>query len=78
MTFEEFCKIIRECVANGEIKINSELTELDLAIQYTIGRKIKEMRGKEENYVVSPEEIFDLIGEYCGEDTLKRLFPDED
>lgn len=75
MTFEEFCKIVRECIANGEIKINSELTELDLAIQYAIGRKMEETRGK---LVVSSEEIFDLIGEYCGEDTQKRLFPDED
>lgn len=75
MTFEEFCKIVRECIANGEIKINAELTELDLAIQYAIGRKMEETRGK---LVVSSEEIFDLIGEYCGEDTLKRLFPDED
>lgn len=42
--FIEFRYIIRQGIENGEIKLSTELSDLDLAVQYAIG-KIGERKG---------------------------------
>lgn len=73
MTFEEFCKITREAIEKGEVVTTAELTELDLAVQYAIGQEI-EAQGRE--IKADAEQIYYLIGKYCGEETRDRLLPE--
>lgn len=44
MTFDEFKKIVRDGLKSGELKCTKELTDLDLAVQFAIGR-IGDRRG---------------------------------
>ena len=74
MSFYEFCTIVRAGIARGEIKTSAELTDLDLAIQYAIGREMEERGGGE--LETTAEEIYHLIGKHCGVDAQSRLFPD--
>ena len=73
MTFEEFCKTIREGMASGEIKTSAQLSELDLAIQYSIGRE-QDARGSVK-ITLTAEEIALLILKYCGPDVYARVLP---
>lgn len=73
MTFEEFKAIINNGLANGEIKLigeNTELSELDLAIQYAIGM---ELQGKTKNFTVTASDIANLIKKHCGDETYHRV-----
>ena len=45
MTYSEFCEIVRQWIASGEIKTTAELYELDIAIQYAIGQEMQEHGG---------------------------------
>lgn len=72
MTYSEFCDIIRQGIASGEIKTTAELNELDIAIQYAIGQEMQERGGGE--LQTTAEEIYFLIGKHCGEDVKTRLF----
>ena len=47
MTYSEFCEIVRQGIASGEIKTTAELNELDIAIQYAIGQEMQERGGGE-------------------------------
>lgn len=44
MTFDEFKQIVRDGLKSGEIKCTKELNDLDLAVQFAIGR-IGDRRG---------------------------------
>lgn len=72
MTYSEFCDIIRQGIASGEIKTTAELNELDIAIQYAIGQEMQDRGGGE--LQTTAEEIYFLIGKHCGEDVKNRLF----
>ena len=72
MTFTEFCKSTRAGIARGEIKTSTDLTDLDLAIQYAIGQEQQARGGGE--ITVTAAEIYDLIGKYCGADIQQKLF----
>lgn len=74
-TFKEFCDIIRDGIASGEIKTSEELTDLGLAVQYSIGCEMMERGGGE--LLITTEEIYDLIGKHCGIDERERLFKQE-
>ena len=39
MNGEELCRTIRDAIATGRIKTAAQPSELDLAIQYAIGRE---------------------------------------
>ena len=74
MHFEEFKKTVKEGIRKGEIVLlpKTELTELDLAVQYAIGAEI-EARGIQKNFYVTAEEIYYLIIKHCGVDVCKRV-----
>ena len=72
MTYSEFCEIVRQWIASGEIKTTAELYELDIAIQYAIGQEMQERGGGE--LQTTAEEIYFLIGKHCGEDVQSRVF----
>ena len=72
MTFTEFCENIRAGIARGEIKTSTDLTDLDLAIQYAIGREQQARGGGK--IIVTAAEIYGLIGRYCGADIQQKLF----
>ena len=72
MTFTEFCERTRAGIARGEIKTSVELKDLDLAIQYAIGREQQARGGGE--LIITASEIYALIGKYCGADIQQRLF----
>lgn len=72
MTYKEFCEIVRAGIASGEIKTTTELSELDLAIQYAIGQEMQERGGGE--LQTTAEEIYFLIGKHCGEAVKNRVF----
>ena len=74
MSFTEFCEIVQSGIANGEIKITSEINNLDLAIQYAIGQEMQE-RGTN---IFTAEEIYFLIGKHCGKDVQNSLFENRD
>ena len=38
MEFDEFKQIVRDGLKSGELKCTKELTDLDLAVQFAIGR----------------------------------------
>jgi len=71
MTFEEFKSRIAQGLASGAIKTDVELTELDLAIQYAIGRE-KTQRQDEELFLTT-EDIAGLILKYCGKEVYDRV-----
>lgn len=71
MTFKEFCDIFRDGIASGKIKTSAEITDLDLATQYAIGREMMERGGE---LLTTVEEIYDLIGKHCGIDERERVF----
>lgn len=72
MTYSEFCEIVRQGIASGEIKTTAELNELDIAIQYAIGQEMQERGGGE--LQTTAEEIYFLIGKHCGEAVQSRVF----
>ena len=72
MTYSEFCEIVRQGIASGEIKTTAELNELDIAIQYAIGQEMQERGGGE--LQTTAEEIYFLIGKHCGEAVKSRVF----
>ena len=72
MTFTEFCENIRAGIARGEIKTSTDLTDLDLAIQYAIGQEMQERGGGE--MTTTEQEIYFLIGKHCGADSQQKLF----
>jgi len=72
MTFTEFCEIISNGIASGELKTSTELNELDLAIQYSIGQEMQERGSKD--FTTTEEEIFFLIGKHCGTEVQGRVF----
>lgn len=75
-TFKEFCDIIQEGIASGEIKTSAVLTDLGLAVLYAIGCETKERGGGE--LFVTTEDIYYLIGKHCGIDERERLFKQEE
>ena len=72
MTFEEFCAIVRDAIQKGVIKLSPpiELSELDLAIQFAIGCEME--TTKRDTFTI--EEIYHLVGKWCGQDVLERVF----
>ena len=72
MTYSEFCEIVRQGIASGEIKTTAELNELDIAIQYAIGQEMQGRGGGE--LQTTAEEIYFLIGKHCGADVQSRVF----
>ena len=71
MTFTEFCETIKDGIASGELKTSTELTELDLAIQYAIGQEMQEQGGAE--LTTDAEQIYFLIGKHCGAEIQSRV-----
>ena len=70
MTFEAFKATVQAGIARGELKTTVELNELDLAIQYAIGREM-ELTGQKP-LTVTTAQIAELIKKYCGEDVYNR------
>ena len=64
MSFDEFKKIIRDALESGEVKCSRELTEMDLAVQFAIGR-IGDRRGYPLN--TTPGEIVSEIMTFAPE-----------
>lgn len=58
MEFDEFVKTIRRGIADGEIKLSQELTDLDLAVTFAVG-KIGERKGYP--CEITPDEIYSEI-----------------
>ncbi len=77
MSFEEFKKIVRTGIQNGEIALSPEtnLTESDLAVQYSLGAEMEE-RGTMKDFIVTAEEIYHLIIKHCGADVCQRVLPE--
>lgn len=71
MDFDTFCKTIREAIATGRIKTAAQLSELDLAIQYAIGRE-QDARGTVQ-LTLTPADISQLIKKYCGKAVYARV-----
>lgn len=72
MTFEEFKARVQDGIQSGVLKISAELDELDLAIQYSLGMEMEAKGGPP--LTISVDDIYDLIGKYCGAETRDRLF----
>lgn len=64
MSFDEFKQIVQDGLKSGEVKCSRELTEMDLAVQFAIGR-IGEKRGYPLN--VTPREIVTEIMTFAPE-----------
>lgn len=62
--FKVFLQIIRQSIADGDIKISKELTDYDLAVQFAITQI-----GKRRGYKIpmTAEEIFWEIEEFAPE-----------
>ncbi len=71
MNFKDFCKMIRDGIATGRIRTAAQPSELDLAIQYAIGRE-QEERGSA-RMIITPAEVSLLIKKYCGRDVYARV-----
>ena len=71
MTFDEFKAIIEDGIAKKVIRSSRELTELDLAISYAVGKEQCE-RGAA-GLVVANEDIANMIKKHCGTDTYNRI-----
>ncbi len=73
MTFDDFKRTVKRGFETGELKTEPEveLTELDLAIQYAIGRE-KTQRQDEELFLTT-EDIAGLILKYCGKEVYDRV-----
>ena len=73
MTFRDFVNFVYYSIAKGEIRLPEGVTlnEMDLAIQYAIGRE-QEARGTAK-ITVTIKDIWNYIGKYCGKDVQKRL-----
>ena len=71
MTFDEFKAIIEDGIAKKVIRSPRELTELDLAISYAIGKEQRE-RGAV-GLVATSEDIANMIKKHCGTDTYNRI-----
>ena len=73
MTFEQFKDIIADGVGKGLIRSSYPLTELDLAIQFAVGRE-----GESGGYpmMLQVEEIAELIIKWCGKETYERIMED--
>lgn len=72
MTFDEFKERVQDGIQSGALKLSKELSELDLAIQYAICMEMQ-ARGVREMEIDS-ERIYHLIGKYCGDEVLERVF----
>ena len=70
MSFEEFVRRVKDGIAKGYIKLDVELNELDYALQYAIGRAMRDEKKKEFSY----EELAELVNKYCGSDVYNRVF----
>ena len=72
MAFEEFCAIVRDAIQKGIVKLSppTELDELDLAIQFAISCEME--ATKRDTFTL--EEIYHLVGKWCGQDVLERVF----
>ena len=64
IAFDNFCSLVRDDIKKGAIKVNCDLTDLDLAINYALGCEMEET-GHEIS--VTAEQIADLIIKHCGE-----------
>ena len=75
MTFEEFKSCIAQGLASGAIKTEVELTELDLALQYVIGKEqtARVEQGIKEDLLLTIEDLAALILKYCGKDVYDRV-----
>lgn len=75
MTFEEFKSCIAQGLASGAIKTDVELTELDLALQYVIGKEqtARVEQGIKEDLLLTIEDLAALILKYCGKDVYDRV-----
>ena len=75
MTFEEFKSSIAQGLASGAIKTDVELTELDLALQYVIGKEqtARVEQGIKEDLFLTIEDLAALILKYCGKDVYDRV-----
>ena len=75
MTFEEFKSCIAQGLASGAIKTDVELTELDLALQYVIGKEktARVEQGIKEDLFLTIEDLAALILKYCGKDVYDRV-----
>lgn len=75
MTFEEFKSCIAQGLASGAIKTDVELTELDLALQYVIGKEqtARVEQGIKEELLLTIEDLAALILKYCGKDVYDRV-----
>ena len=75
MTFEEFKSCIAQGLASGAIKTDVELTELDLALQYVIGKEqtARVEQGIKEELFLTIEDLAALILKYCGKDVYDRV-----
>lgn len=75
MTFEEFKSCIAQGLASGAIKTDVELTELDLALQYVIGKEqtARVEQGIKEELLLTSEDLAALILKYCGKDVYDRV-----
>lgn len=73
MTFNDYCKLIDDGIKKKEIMLPDgvELTELDLAIQYAVGAE--QARRGTPKIEVTTDELWELIGKYCGKEVQKRI-----
>lgn len=83
LSFREFCLVTRAAIADGTIEVYNkdsgeavELSDLDLAVQYAIGKEQKERGAPKMELTV--DDIYYLIGKHCGIKERARLLPDED
>lgn len=74
-SFYLFLKGVKHGFDCGDLRISEPLSELDLAMQYAIGKE-QTRRGTTE-ISLSSEDLASLIREHCGEEVYTRVFSDD-
>ena len=74
-SFYLFLRGVRTGFERGDLQVSVPLSELDLAIQYVIGKE-QQARGTL-RLELSPEDIALLIRKYCGAEVYDRVFSEE-
>lgn len=76
MSFEEFKHIVYRGIAIVDLKPSVLPSELDLAVQYAIGREMDERGGPP--LTVTTEDVCRLIEKHCGFVVYKKLVEEID
>lgn len=78
MSFTEFKETVQSALASGAVKLSpsgTDLTELDLAVQYAIGEEMT-AQGKGP-LTLTAEDIANLILKHCGQEVYNRVLAEE-